>query len=328
LRTIDWELSCSWNGILLTFIFDFVPNIQETLTYRKLYESPLLSVSDYQCHAHKSGPAGEERSENNSIVVMRHGTFAKHFAKRRVIANVNQAIFFSKNSVYRISHLTDHGDRGTYFLITPQILNDIVREFDPTIDENPDQPFPFVTGPCDTQLFWQHLEIVRRLERMKEEPLEHLWADTTVLQWVADVLKLALENHNQPIKSQRTSTKIDNAEKVEAAKSFLACRVSENVTLQEIAREVGVSPFHFARIFQQQTGLPLHRYLTLFRLRVSLERLSDHKNDLTSLAFDLGFSSHSHFTDVFRREFGKTPSEVRKNTAASRLKEISKNLIV
>jgi AraC-like DNA-binding protein len=74
---------------------------------------------------------------------------------------------------------------------------------------------------------------------------------------------------------------------------------------------VNASPFNFARIFQQQTGLPLHRYLTHLRLRAALERLPE-TDDITTLALDLGFSSHSHFTDVFRREFGKTPSEYRK----------------
>ena len=306
-----------------------MPNDQETpVDYRGLYESPLLRVSDYHCHAHKTDPAAEEESENNSIVVMRHGTFAQHFGKQRVIADVNQAIFFSKNSVYRVSHPTDHGDRGTYFLIAPQTLNDIVREFDPTIDEHPEQPFAFVTGPCNAPLFWRHLEIVRRLECMKEEPLVHLWADISILNLVADVLESAFENHNRPTKLQRTSTKLDYAEKTEAAKAFLACQLSEQVTLNAIAQEVAVSPFNFARMFQQQTGIPLHRYLTLLRLRASLERLADGADDLTSLALDLGFSSHSHFTDVFRREFGKTPSEVRKKNTASKLKEMSKNLIV
>jgi AraC-like DNA-binding protein len=50
--------------------------------------------------------------------------------------------------------------------------------------------------------------------------------------------------------------------------------------------------------------------------------------DITGLALDLGFSSHSHFTDVFRREFGSTPSEIRKRSLGADLREMSKNLIV
>ena len=74
--------------------------------------------------------------------------------------------------------------------------------------------------------------------------------------------------------------------------------------------------------------MPVHRYLTLLRLRASLDRLAGGENNLTALALELGFSSHSHFADAFRREFGRTPSDVRRNTSHRTLREMSKNLIV
>ncbi|MGH9769987.1 MAG: helix-turn-helix transcriptional regulator [Blastocatellia bacterium] len=80
------------------------------------------------------------------------------------------------------------------------------------------------------------------------------------------------------------------------------------LTLDDIARAVGASPFHLARLFQRRTGAPVHRYLTCLRLRASLERLADGASDLAALAFELGFSIHSHFTDSFRREFGRAPA--------------------
>jgi len=305
-----------------------MPRPPETrLSFRTLYTSPIVNISDYCCNEDNQAPGAEEGSESNSIVLMRRGAFSKHFGRRKVTADVNQAVFFSKDSVYRVSHPTDCGDRGTTFTLAPRILNDIVRELDPTVDEHPDQPFAFVTGPCDTSLFWRHRELVQRLERAEEEPIEHLWADTTALQLVADVLESAFETKDKPAKRRRTSTKTDHAEKADAAKALLAARMSEQIMLNEIAREVGASPFNFARIFQEQTGLPIHRYLTLLRLRASLERLSEKEEDLTSLALDLGFSSHSHFTDVFRREFGMTPSEIRTKLKGNALREMSKNLI-
>jgi AraC-like DNA-binding protein len=81
-------------------------------------------------------------------------------------------------------------------------------------------------------------------------------------------------------------------------------------------------------VFQERTGVPVHRYLTLLRLRASLERLAEGASDLTELALELGFSSHSHFTDAFRREFGFSPSDVRKNATRNSLLEMSKNLEV
>jgi AraC-like DNA-binding protein len=148
---------------------------------------------------------------------------------------------------------------------------------------------------------------VQRLEAA--DPLEPLWADVTALQLVADVLESAFVHRGGGMrKPKREGTDADHAERTEAAKIYLAASMSERITLDDVASAVNVSPFHLARIFQKHTGVPVHRYLTQLRLRASLERLD---GDLTTVALELGFSSHSHFTDAFRREFGKSPSEMR-----------------
>lgn len=296
------------------------------LTFRTLYDSPLIEVRDYVCRDTGHVHSPEEQSDSNSITLMRHGAFSRHFGKRTVTADVNQATFFSKHSVYRVSHPGDCGDRGTSIVVAPSILNDIVRELDPTVDEHPEEPFPFRSGPCEPSLFWRHREYVQRLERKETEPLEPLWADVTGLQLIADVLEGAFE-HSGKRPKKRTSTNIDHATRTETAKAYLAAHLGNNVTLDEVAAVVHSSPFNFARIFQQQTGMPIHRYLTRLRLRASLERISEPTDDLTSVALDLGFSSHSHFTDVFRREFGKTPSEFRQKASRNSIRKMSKNLI-
>ena len=302
--------------------------LENLLVFRSLYESPIVSVRDYCCRISQSGPASEEHCDANNIVLMRHGAFSKHFGRRSVTADVNQAVFFSKGSSYRVSHPADCGDRGTVFIPSPRVLNDIVRELDPSVDEQPERPFPFVTGPCDTRVFWRHRELVQRLEASESEPLEPLWADVTALQLVAEVLEAGFVRHGQPRKTSRTSTDADHRDRAEAAKTYMAGQLSERITLEDVARAVYASPFHLARLFQQQTGVPLHRYLTRLRLRASLERLAGGADDLTALALELGFSSHSHFTDTFRREFGRAPSGVRRNASRRTLREMSKNLEV
>ena len=287
---------------------------ENPLAFRTLYVSPLVSVRDYVCRAGRGGPEAEEYSSTNNIVLLRHGAFSKHFGSRRITADVNQAVYFSKGSTYHVSHPAECGDRGTVFVVSPRVLNDIVRELDPSIDDHPDGPFPFVTGPCDTAVFWRHRELVQRLEGVASAPLEHLWADETALQLIADVLEAGFARHGVPRKRRRNGTDADHTDRAEAAKTYLASRLAEPVALDEVARAVHASPFHFARLFRQHTGVPVHRYLTQLRLRASLERLAAGAKDLTALALDLGFSSHSHFTDAFRRQFGRPPRALRKTS--------------
>jgi AraC family transcriptional regulator len=296
------------------------------LEFRTLHESCLVSVREYVCRACRGGPAAEESSESDNIVLMRSGAFCKHFGRRAVTADVNQAVFFSKDSTYRVSHPADCGDRGTLFEAAPSVLADVVREIDPSFDERPGRPFPFVTGPCVKAVFLRHRELVMRLETAGAKPLEPLWADETALQLVADVLDAAYARHGLPSKKRRTDTAAEHAELSEAVKTLLASRLLERITLDQIARAVDSSPFHLARVFRSLTGVPVHRYLSRLRLRTALERLEQGAQDLTVLALDLKFSSHSHFTDAFRREFGFTPSNFRNGNGRRARSQMSKNL--
>jgi AraC-like DNA-binding protein len=271
---------------------------------------------------------GEELSTTTDIVLMRHGAFCMHFGRRTHTIDTNQVVFFTRGSTYRVSHPADCGDRGTIFTVAPDVLIDRLREFDSRIDGRATGTIPFVTGPCDTDVFWRHRELVQRLKTGTATPLDPVWTDATALRLVDDVLKVAFRRTAVPRRCRRETTHANHADRAEAVKSLMAKRFCERVTLDEIARAVHVSPFHLARIFQKHAGMPLHRYLNRLRLRASLEKLVDGREDLTNLALTLGFSSHSHFTGAFRREFGRAPSSIRKDVRRGELREMSKNLEV
>ena len=78
---------------------------------------------------------------------------------------------------------------------------------------------------------------------------------------------------------------------------------------------MGVSSVYLTQLFKRALGLPLHQYLMGLRLNEALFALRD-APDLTALALDFGFSSHSHFTAAFRTRFGVTPSRVRQQYAS------------
>jgi AraC-like DNA-binding protein len=95
-------------------------------------------------------------------------------------------------------------------------------------------------------------------------------------------------------------------------KARLAADPAADVTLPALAREVAASPFHLARTFRAEAGVPVHQYLLRLRLNLALDRLADEPSTpLSTLALDLGFASHAHLTVTFRRVFGLAPSEAR-----------------
>jgi AraC-like DNA-binding protein len=99
---------------------------------------------------------------------------------------------------------------------------------------------------------------------------------------------------------------------VEDAKTLLQRRFREPLRLKDIARDLYVSPYHLCRLFKEETGLSIHRYLNQLRLRQALEELARAETDLASLALELGFCGQSHFTRNFCKEFGVPPGVARR----------------
>jgi len=95
---------------------------------------------------------------------------------------------------------------------------------------------------------------------------------------------------------------------VDRVKVLLASDLSRRWTLAEIAAEIGGSAVYLTQAFQQVEGLPLYRYQLRLRLARALDLIAG-RGDLSGLAQDVGFSSHSHFTAAFRQAYGVTPSE-------------------
>ena len=97
---------------------------------------------------------------------------------------------------------------------------------------------------------------------------------------------------------------------VDRAKLLLASDPGRRWTLAGIAAEVGGSPVYLTQAFRQVEGMPLYRYQLQLRLARALDLL-ERDIDLSTLAQDLGFSSHSHFAAAFRQAYGRSPSAFR-----------------
>jgi AraC-like DNA-binding protein len=108
---------------------------------------------------------------------------------------------------------------------------------------------------------------------------------------------------------------IDAARRARAAAGgeVAACGAREGSNLDRARSEVepgrasgiaGVSPFHLAHVFSKEVGTSVYRYAIRLRLANALNAVLDSNVDLTSIALDTGFASHSHFTARFREFFG------------------------
>jgi AraC-like DNA-binding protein len=85
----------------------------------------------------------------------------------------------------------------------------------------------------------------------------------------------------------------------------------EQLTLEALAGEAGLSPYHFLRTFERVTGVTPHQYVLRARLRKAVMRLAGGSERITDVAFDCGFGDVSNFNRAFRGEFGVSPRAFR-----------------
>lgn len=92
---------------------------------------------------------------------------------------------------------------------------------------------------------------------------------------------------------------------------YVEAHLSERLDLRVLAREAGISPFHFAALFTKAVGATPHRHVQHLRMQAAKAMLRDTDKAILDIALSCGFKSASHFAVAFRRQFSQSPTEFR-----------------
>jgi len=108
-----------------------------------------------------------------------------------------------------------------------------------------------------------------------------------------------------------TRTPTIDPKRLKRVLDFIEARIAADISLDDLAAEASLSPFHFSRMFRAATGLAPHRYVTERRVEAAKEKLRLGRSSLVEIALDTGFGSQANFTRVFRKMTGLTPGQYR-----------------
>ncbi|WP_332819769.1 helix-turn-helix transcriptional regulator [Sphingopyxis sp.] len=250
-----------------------------------LYAGHLGRFQLVHCSGREDVPRIAGSTRGYHILIPLAGAFVWHRdVGTPVFANSNTVVHVGSNDCYTVSHPVGE-ELSAAFWPRRAILDELVGEIG---DRMP------VRAPCTGSI---HLQL-RRLISILQTAANDLEFEENAITWLKKI--------HRPIGHDRTVS-AKSSQAVTRAKEYLHTHLEERLSLSQIADAVGVSPVYLTQLFTASEGVPLYRYHLDLRLNVALDRLA-RSDDITMLALDLGFSSHSHFSTEFRRRFGIAPA--------------------
>lgn len=260
---------------------------------RPLVLSETVSVWNVVCRGGCRHQSDVECAVSTHMVFPYRGMYLHHIGRTETVAEANQVIFMNEDEPYQVSHPIEGGDSTISIGVSAPTL----LELTPAEYRHPKGRAAINRSRLRIDAHAQ-ARVAALRHRLHGGNIEKLEAEVSTLMLLRHVL--GCRTSHAALGSARRQKLVDHA------KLVMSSDLGRRWTLAEIAAEVGVSPVYLTQMFQQVEGIPLYRYQLQLRLARALDLLGEY-DDLTTLAFDLGFSSHSHFSAVFKQAYGQSP---------------------
>lgn len=156
---------------------------------------------------------------------------------------------------------------------------------------------------------------IRELEALYRELLAYSsqqdWAVGLKIQsLLCDILYRYVKSAVKPEMLAAISTQC--SEHIVRAVEYIKTHYSDNLTVAEVARAVGISREYFCMLFKQQFAIAPVRYIREYRLRTASMLLLTTRDSVAAIAERVGFSDYNYFTNQFTRQFGINPTGYRR----------------
>lgn len=273
---------------------------------RELYRAGPLAVGTFRCRPDHAAFRGGW-IDHPTIVFPRTCVKITQQGADTVVADPNTVVLYRGRQEYSRAEVDAVGDQCEWFEVDHTWLREAAAPFDPELTAPDTPPVRHTHAPAQPEAYALQRSLTRLLTDRKGRGPDPLMVEEALLRLVDLVIPYAYQRAgcNQTVRP-------GHVDLVDDARAFMATNFDRRLTLNEIGAAVGSSRFHLARVFRVTTGASLHQYLTSLRLRAALNQLADTDEGLADIAVTVGFSSHSHFTQAFRRAFGFTPSRYRR----------------
>jgi AraC-like DNA-binding protein len=258
------------------------------------FEGGSVSVVDYRCDVRPGDRPFTEAHAGWSLSYVRKGSFGYRSGGRSHDLVAGSILVGHDGDEFVCTHEHEHGDECLSFRLAPELVDAL----------GADRDFWRVGAVPPTA----ELVVLGELAQAAVEGRSELGLDEIGIELATRCVELASGSRSE----HRLPTARDRKRAVVAA-SYIDAHAHEPLALEDVAREVGISPFHFLRVFSRSLGLTPHQHLVRCRLRRAARLLAEGERSVTEVALDVGFGDLSNFIRTFHRAAGVSPRRFRRS---------------
>jgi AraC family transcriptional regulator len=258
-----------------------------------------LSVIDYRCTAGPLDVPYVEEHQGFSVSYVRTGSFGCRTRGKSFELVAGSVLVGHPGDEYMCTHDHVRGDECLSFKLSPELVG--------AIGERPEIWRSGAVPPLPA------LIVLGELAQAAAEGRSDIALDEVGMLFAGRFVDV-LSGRKYAAPQVRAT---DRRRAVETA-LWMGAHSHEPIHLEHVAREAGLSAFHFLRLFARVLGVTPHQFLVRSRLRNAARLLTDKARSITDVAFEVGFGDLSNFVRTFQRAAGMSPSSFRKAARGDR----------
>ena len=271
-----------------------------SLTAKLLASGSGWSVSDFVCTSGPRDPCYVEQHHAYSIALVTEGNFQYRTAQGSALMTPGSLLLGNEGACFECGHQHSRGDRCLAFQFAPEVFESVVAAVPGTkrlaLAAPRLPPVPSV------------LAVLAAAQALREESGSGQDDFQELALRLAGAVCAAL---NEGRTSSRRPPTSRDERRVAAALRRIEAQQGARLSLETLAAEATVSPYHFLRIFEQVVGVTPGQYMLSMRLRHAAVRLRRSRDAIATVALDCGFDDLSTFNRQFRRATGVPPGAYR-----------------
>lgn len=276
-----------------------INGVPGSLAIRVLAEGRGWIVEDAVCTSGPDDRPFVEQHPHVRIAIVTAGSFQYHSAAGRELMTPGALLLGNTGQCFECGHHHGRGDRCVSFGYAPEYFERIAADAG-------------MRGHAKLDFRMLRLPPSRESARLVARAFAGLvdtGPHTAAVSWQELAVQLAAETLRR---AHDLSTACNHAPPSTVARVTRAVRMIDeqpdaSLTLDTLAGEAGLSPYHFLRTFERLTGVTPHQYVRRARLRHAAVRLMSERTNVLDIALDCGFGDVSNFNRAFRAEFGVSP---------------------